>query len=149
MANSQDQINNSISVDSDLFLLNDQLYTINTLKEKHIMEPIKIEYIISTIRKKLDEILILEGLYLEGYCFIVMGVAVLRNYQNENNAVAKLDVEHSPMPNRCSHSDIIIKNIGKPGSILSNAKFKKLKRTLAKRMVHFIIYDTQVEYLSI
>lgn len=41
-----------------------------------------------------------------------------------------------------SEIDIDIMATAKPGSILSNAKFKKLRRSLVK-MVHQIIYDDE------
>ena len=118
MANSQDRDLNSISVDSD--------------------------QLIKGIRAELDIILIQENLNPHDYCFVTLAINNIYGYNVENNAVASLSVKHTPKPNRCSHCDIEIDTNEKikPGSSLSNAKFKKLKRSLAK-MVYKIIFNDQ------
>jgi len=122
MANSQDRELRSISVDSSLFIHGKW--------------------------SELKSILFLEKLKPKDYCFVSLSVEEINKYNNQNNAVANLSVEHTPKISRCSHCDIIIDTEGKmkPGSILSNAKFKKLRRSLAK-MVHEIIFDNKIEKL--
>lgn len=118
MANSQDRELNSISVDTSLEI--DGNWT------------------------ELKNILIIENLDLKDYCFVTFSAEKVYKYNSENNPVTKLSIKHSPKINRCSHCDIIMK----PGSMLSNAKFKKLKRSLAK-MVHEIVFEEKTANIEV
>lgn len=109
---SEDKRRQKISVDSDMF--------------------------IEFQRAVLDKILLQLNLNPLEYVFVTLDVFMIRNeIKPEQFSFRKpIDVVHTPLPNRCSHSDITWEM--KHRNPLSENKFKKLRRKLAKMVNQFI-----------